>query len=505
MRAAEADLSADAVPVGRNPAAAWPAVAAVSILSLIVGLHLALVGAGQWEGDEYYNFAQLRALGPFYFWHRLLHWAPRPVSEALVYAYSWVVNTTGSPLIGAFLAILWLSLIGAALAHVSPTRFDLRRLNRARALPRFLLGAAVLASFLLGHTVAEVFYWPMGAAAYLPTLGATVYVTIAIVDGQLESSRGRAAIAIALIIAAASSEVGAMFAAAFVPALLLFDRARRSAANGCGHLPLGWAIAPFAVSVGVIALASIERAGANLALLHDSTTLHHFWPSLKAALAQNGLELFALSPDDTSPAALLSGLVVRVMMFLGFRWCLRRGDFPGVPGAHVAALIVALLIGGFGSLLAGYDLFGFFCCLRHETLRECGYVLVLLALAALGLGRPHTWLFERADWFGPAALVSAALLAFDGRGSALLATYRLYPATIAAREANWANAARPGTELTFTDRHTLLTGQLVWPAGHFTRAAATPWYISSMLGFFRKESVSIVPRSAAGTSTAGVR
>lgn len=484
-----ADLTEAAIPassVRRIGVGTLAAGGALLLMALVVALHMGLVGAGQWEGDEYYNFNQLRALGGFYFGHRLLHWAARPISEALIFAYSWVVQVSGRPLIGEFLAILWALLIGAALAHVV-------RSDRARLLPRLLLGTALLAMFLLGHTVAEVFYWPMGAAAYLPTLSGLAYVTIAVLDGRLATRPGRAGIAAALTLAAGCSELGAMIAAVFLPALLVLDRFRPRPL-GWGRLPVGWMLVPFGASLAVLAMTAHGRAASNLALVADSATLHHLWPSLRAAAIDGATEFVSIAPGDASSAGLLAGAVMRVSLFLGFRWCVRRGGFPAIPSAHLLALIVALPAASLMSLIAGYDLFGFRCCLRHDTFRGCAYVLVLLALAGLSATWRAEWFVDRAEWTGPAALVLAVLLALGDRGSALAAAWRTYPDTIEAKEATWRDAARPGAEFEFRDQPAPLTGQLAWPAGRFTRGApAAPWYVSEMIRFFGKQAVRIAP------------
>lgn len=454
------------------------------MLAAIVGLHLALVGAGQWAADEYYNFGQLRALGGLFFRHRLLHWSPRPISESLVYVYAWVVRASAQPLIGEFLAILWVLLIAAALVHVV-------RSDRAGVFARILLAVAVLAAFLLGHSVAEMFYWPMGAAAYLPSLAGMTYLTLAILDGQLSTRRGRLGIAIVLAMAAGASELGALFVAAFLPLLFLLHRFRGGPAR---HLAFWWALLPFGLSLAVLGLTTSGRWQKELAEVAASPTLHHFWPSVHAALVQGGREIVSLDGGEFGWRALLSGISVRVLLFLGFRWCLRRGGFGPVPATHLLALSLALGVACFGSLVASYDLFGGRCCQRHDTFRQCAYVLMLLALA--GLGREYRRVRVVDHWaFGPVAILAAALLAFDGRGAELIATYRMYPLSLRVRADTWRQAAKPGPEMEFREAAGPLVHQMTWPAGRFTRDPSTPWYVSGIALFFDKQVVQIAPQA----------
>jgi len=474
-----ADLSAAAAGP-RLRAAEVPAVAVTGVLTLIVVLHIGLLDAGQWSGDEYYNFGLLRTLGRTYFWHRVLHWSPRPLSEGLVYAY-WLAIRQFGPFIAPFLSLLWAMLAGATLAH-------LFRSDRAHALPRLLLGASILASFLLGHSVAEMFYWPMGAVAYLPTLAAVTYLVLALLDGRLETRGGRAGIAVALVVAAGSSELGALFVAGFLPLLLLLHRTR-----GAGRIAtLWWMLVPFGLSLAVLGLTALAKGRMDVSLIPISPTLHHFWPSLGAALTQSAREFLSLDAGASGWGALMSGAATRVLLFLGFRWCLRRGGFGPVPAAHVLALSGALVLAGLASLVAGYDLFGFPCCPRHDTFRQCAYVLVLLALAGLRIDPSRAGVLDHPA-VGPGALLVATLLAFDGRGAELVAAYRMYPLTEQARAETWQNGARPGPEMEFRDATGPMMRFIVWPTGRFTRDPKSPWPVWGIATFFDKQVVRIAP------------
>ena len=477
-------------------AGSLPAIGVAGALAVVIALHLGLVDAGQWSGDEYFNFSDLRLAGPSYFMHRLLTWSPRPFSEALVFAYYLAVRATWNPLIGPFLLIFWAMLIGCTLAHVF-------RSDRTRILPRLLLGVAVLTSFLLGHPVAEMFYWPMGAAAYLPCLAGISYFVVAVLDGRLAGVGGRRASAVALTLAAGSAELGALFVAGLVP-LLVLDRLRR-------RMPLPWwTLVPFGLSIWVVVTAALGR-GHELGLVANSPTLHHLWPSAKAAAARNGLEFVRLGPPAVGWGALLLGVSVRILTFSGFRWCLRRGGFGPAPASHLWALVLALFAACFVSTVAIYDRYGVLCCERQGTFRECAYVLMVLALAGLGqrISRPAFL-----DWTaaGPAALLLAALLALPGRAADLVASYRMYPCTLQARAETWRDAARPSHEMLFSDQSSPLVRSILWPAGRFTRdpnlpwgkpwyardphlrlPSTTPWYIWGLLSFFAKDAIRIAP------------
>lgn len=469
------DKSARAVRAGR-----LPALAITCILAGVVAVHGGLVDVGQWGGDEYLFFFELRELGSMYFWARLLHWSARPFSEALLCVYYWLITAAGRPLIGPFLSGLWILCIGGSLAHIF-------RAGRIAIVPRLLLGTAVMAAFLLGHRVSEMFYWPMGAVAYLPTLASVTYLTFALLDWRHCGRRERIGIVVALLLAAGTSELGALFVAGFVPLSVLLHWLRR----GDERSPiLWWTLVPFLLALAVVGMTGLGRAQANVGRISDGPILHHLWPSIGAALIQMCREFLSLDAGVSGWRAVSSGALARILLFLGFRWCLRRGNFAPVPATYLLALSIAFIATCFASLVMSHDLYGDLCCQRLDTFRQCAYVLVLLAMAALGLDRRPAGVLDRAI-IGPAALLAASALAFDGRGAELLATYRLYSAAEQARVATWRNAAGTAPDMEFRDDTGPLTRHIVWPAGRFVIEPSTPWYVLGVGRFFDKQTVTI--------------
>jgi len=80
---------------------------AALLLTGVIVLYLGLIGLGQWQADEYDNFARLRTRGWHFFFDRL-HWSPRPISELILMMYGWTVNQVHQPLIAPFLGLLWI-------------------------------------------------------------------------------------------------------------------------------------------------------------------------------------------------------------------------------------------------------------------------------------------------------------------------------------------------------------------------------------------------------------
>ncbi len=481
---------------------ALPVLAAACLSALLLA-HAGLIGAGQWQGDEWLNFFLFRTEGTGFLLHRVLTWSPRPVSELLVFGYARAVDALHRPLVTPVLALLWGALAGCAAALIPGAARGAAR--RARG----LVVLAVLAFFLLGHQVAEMFYWPMGAAAYVGAIAALTLLVMLVLRGRHLSGGGAVLAAGAMVVAAGSAEVGAMAVGA--AALLL------GAAQAWERRP--WRAAVLVVPLGaallVLALILNGRASAGVALGTETATIHAVWPSLRAAAAQFAHETVSLDAYPDGWRGLALGGATKLALFLGLRALCRAGLAGSpTPRAHLWALAVALLAASFLSIAAALWQFGLVCCQRHDSFRQCLDVLVLLLLAALAArgtrgGRTVRDAAaagggaSRADGGrevagGSAWLLVALALVLSHRGPlerrlpSLWADYRDLPALLAARNRTWASGASTGPGMVFVEApQGLVVGETDWPEGTFSRTPAPPWYMLGILLFYDKQQVSV--------------
>ena len=158
-------------PIERVARRLLSAVSLVILLAMIA-LHLGLVDLGEWALDEFFLISSYRDKGWTAFVDRLIRWSPRPISEVLIWAYACLVNWMHKPLIGVFLGSLWLTLISAPLISFLQIRKTFFSEARGSLVFLSVFAFAPIALFLLGHSPGELFYWPVGAAAYLTTLSA---------------------------------------------------------------------------------------------------------------------------------------------------------------------------------------------------------------------------------------------------------------------------------------------------------------------------------------------
>jgi len=466
---------------GRGPVAAVAGV----VLACIVISYAGLIGMGQWQGDEYVQIPLYRQLGFHEYIDRIFGWSPRPVSELVVWLYAEAVEHDHRPHIIPFLAVLWAIVGLATIVTIRPSSY------RGVLRYRLLLSLALLAMFLVGHPISELFYWPDGSAAYLPTLAAIVVAFFLLIDRR-QATPGRAlADTAVLLVAAGSSEVGMLFvlclSAARFPALLT----RRKGRIGAW---LHWAV-PVALSFVVVAVLLSVRAGVHELPAAKTPYLHRPVASLLAAAAQTLRGVAVLTGEQAGAISLggaATGLLVRLLFFLGVRWTWRaanRGDEP-VEGAFGFAL--ACVAAAYAVLVATDYQFGLLCCERHIALRQCFYALAVAALAVGSAnGRRRV-----PNSIAPLALVFAALIPFANTGVGWLRhDYRLYRTAVATRSSNWAEGMRRDTDaMVFRNAPVgrICHGTNI-PPGKFTLGDNTPWLARGIMLFYGKRELTVRP------------
>ncbi len=437
---------------------------AAGVALAVLCLHAALLPEGHWQGDEFFCAGYAREGRLRFLWQtRITGWSPRPLSEVLYYVFCRAAAALRQPLTVPFLALLWGVLVAATLASA----------RRAAAGPRMLIGLATLCMFLLGHPVAEMFYWPAGAVAYLTTLAAATLALFLIVDGRTGGRSGALALSAALTACAASSESGAMAAAPLALGLALAPPHRR-----CAGLLLP---PPLLVTGFVFWTLAHHRLVSPEAVVH-APPLRHLMQSLRPVPR--------VLLDDIRPA-----WPSRLLFLFGVRWCWSRTAASARATRDqtlhaLAAFAAALTLAASATIAAGLFQFGVLCCQRHDTLRQGWLVLGLVALAVASTRWPARPALSR---LGPPVLAAACLLGLAPRLGAIVGDFRLMHAIGASNRANW-RAGRDPTIQAMTFRlppTAAIAGDQDIPAGRYSERAADAWYAHGMMHFFGKRSIDI--------------
>jgi hypothetical protein len=383
--------------------------------------HARLWPQGPWF-DEYYGFAAWRLWGFAGEWARLVHWAPRPFSEALLYFYWRAVQAAGAPVVSLALGCAWAILFIFHVAAAKPWRSPGR-------IARAALVLSLPALFLLSGPVEEMYFWPYGALAYVPALGAACFAVIRVAGPGLGARHGWVGLAVALAIGATSAEHGTFLAAGMAPILVAVavrgprdGRLVRLASTGL----------LMAVVAGVLVMfwnGRIAHAGETFG---DPAVAHRVWRDVGLALGQLGREF--LRPDGWSLGA---SVLVKGMVFVGGRYCLAAAWPVAPPRLPLVALLVGLAAVPFLSILGAYYNFGTLCCQQMASYRQAIFLLFVVAVAAV-------WRPVRLLEIGAPLLALAALINLHPRLVAVAAEYRLAGARAASRNTTYGTGMAPG-------------------------------------------------------------
>ncbi len=443
-----------------------------AVLIGLLAMHVALLPSGRWF-DEYFTFAYFRVWGLGGLMFRLWHWSMRPVSEAMVYGYWLLVHAAGRPLVTPVLAMAW-GVLGAMLAAA------IRPWRRPGRVARWALLLGLPLLFLLAAPVEEMWYWPLGAFAYLPALGGVCFAVLAVAGPGLRRDRDWIALAASLTLSACSAELGAFFAVILCP-LLFVDGFRRG-------LPLRWMlmIAVPLLTAGFVMICLLTgRAAIPVDTAVPGPLLRHAMASLVAA-APHVLGGIAGARDDAG--ATLRGVAARVLLGLG-AWAALRQAWPA-PVSRWQVLLVGVAMAGASllSIAGAYFQFGALCCQRHVSFRQAMDLLTVVLVAGVlprgGAGPGWTHVVLAA----PALLVAATLVGAPPRVVALLAEYRVAQAQTRAKAAMWRSGTDPATptlSMTRAIDGPLLAGYPLAP-GVYDLAHQPPWYVQGPMLFFGK-------------------
>ena len=388
------------------PAALW-IVAALAML-----LHALVLPNGKWLRDEFEILAGFREHGLGGLGARLLGWSPRPFSEALLFAYGALATMRGAPLIGLALGAAWL-------LAMAPMLLAARLVGLSPLVPILLAAAALL---LAGPS--QMWFWPAGAFAYLPTFGGIAAACLLLLR-PLGGAGRRLLLCLFLIMAATSSEVGAVAVAAIAASNLLLPAiaAREWPRGGWRPADVATWSAPLLVALGVCGILALARMGSASEAFAASPTLGSPGRSLLAAL----LEMPGMLTDPWQ----------KLLVPLGFLGLLRAA--PALPPERRLALLVtagSLLGASFATLALSFFQFGQLCCTRHESVRNG--LLALAWLLTLAAWAPRRWPASAAAtaaclWAAAGGLGASLLL----RAPSLAREMAQMPLTQEIRRANW--------------------------------------------------------------------
>jgi peptidoglycan/LPS O-acetylase OafA/YrhL len=450
---------------------------------LCLAAYAGQLALGRWQLDEYLLFTSLHSEG----WHAImprLAFSPRPFSEALLFLYGAAVLAFGSPLVVPFLAALWVGVLGCAVLaarRVLPP-------SRWRLLTAAVLAGALFAFVLATNSITELFYWPMAAAAYLPTAGSAM-VLLFLLSGPLDA-RARLGCGAALLVAAGSSEVGAALAVGFAGAAIcagVLDGRMRLVQSLRSGL---WWLLPALLGLAVLAIVAAGRAHGIRPGAEAEPWAGHIVASTELGLRAFVLDLAAMNTPDRTVS--LTALATKLLFALGFVAVWRQADPAGAaPGRWHAVLAAALGIAALFSIVAAYDHYGTLCCERQATTRSWFIDMLAIIAMAWAFARWMPWR-RRVAWLAPVLLaISLYPVLYDLHG--LRQDYAGYQWGIDARVRTWQSAAEAGTgPMEFymsPDSADMLIHGYTQPIGTYAVGPDAPELVTAIGRFFGKDVV----------------
>jgi hypothetical protein len=444
----------------------------------IIAAHSGLVNRGAWEPDEYSIIAGVRDDGISFMWDRFRSLSPRPLSEFLIFLYARSVVFAQQQIIVPALLVLWTAFLASASPALTGTRVTARR----------LLGVlAVLAFMVLGNGAFEVFYWPIGAVAYLPVLSSALFLLFLLSNEHHRAKPNGAITAMVLVAAAWSAEAGALLVLFFVGALAVTSLLRRDIPDAT---VVAWG-APVLAAALVVGLVTTDgRLMVATGIQGSDPALVHHWAASMAAAAKRAvLEFLSADAETFDPPHILIGILIKSLFFAGVHLCWLTPD-PAVRRGRrgLLPLAFAVLATAFATLVVGFWNNGTTCCQRHNLLRQdFGF----LALAALAIWMPPAFpaAGRWAAGLAPVLLTAAALLAIAPRARDIALDYRFYTEPNRARAQTWASGFSPGPDMMLWQPVPDALFNQAMPPG--TWRMGDNWWIGGVLRFFGKQSVQV--------------
>lgn len=468
------------------------AAVSLAILLAMIALHFGLVDLGEWGVDEFCVFSSYRDMGWTAFVDRLIGWSPRPISEVLIWAYACLVNWIHKPLIGVCLGLLWLTLISAPLISFLQIRRTFSEDSRRPLLFLSLFAFTPITLFLLCHDPRELFYWPVGAAAYLTTLSAITLCFFQLAFSLTEDHLGRVITSVSLIVAAGSSETGAAFAVAFSCLSLTgttVDAFRGSSSQG----KIFWHLVPALLGICVFGLLMRHRLP-NQEVVFSSAEYHSLYPSLKAALGQMFKEYLVADDQHPSTRRVLLALLLKTCIFMAIRYCWLSGGIKIRRRQLLVVFALSIITTTYFSFAASYYAFGGPTYDRHDELRQC---LIILFIATVALWSCHYRAsicgIRNLEWRAVIFVFITLISAVPGRFMALRHDYRSYSVCIQSRIRSWNSGLSDGNTMIWSSPpQGQVVGKLEIEPGMYTLKSKLPICVG-MMQFFRKERLEVRP------------
>ncbi len=449
---------------------------AVSAVALcIFALYMGLTSLGPWL-DEFYRLNDLQRYGVMNAVDRIFQWSPRPISEFAIDLYCAAVLFFKKPLVASFVIPFWLVLAGAL---IIPSR---------HAMGSFVVASTLLAMFLLGHGVSEMYYWPAGVAAYVPSLAGAALLLSMSMTGSPKGKRRRFATLLALSVAATSSEVGALFSLLYILMTMFMDR-------GNEMLRTFHFLIPLTLSLAVLWLQLSGRVASTDSAYATNPIARNIWESAEESLRY--LPYYLLKTDGLASVTMqvVVGSATKLLFVAGAYFLLSEQVDQSRSATRFMALAVAAGETACLTLFASFYGFGTPCCERHDAFRQA---MVFIAGAALAAYAAQRWPLRKPALGSTVMIVGLGGLLWQAAPK-LAHDYRNYRIYAQAQQATWLSGHANSRTMTIIQ---VLPGEIVggparivgggrFQPGTYGHSMTGDSLMDQVLDFYQKDSAVI--------------
>ena len=348
----------------------------------------------------------------------------------------------------------------------------------------------------------EVFYWPAGAVAYLPTLAAAMLLFLQVAAGRLETPKGRAVCSVCLLIAACSTEAGATFAACYaVVQFVALTAMRRRTSPQDGRSLWMWWFLPGLVSVFVLIVLRLNRYRSSEVMFGPVPNFARSTGAIvTASLREWLLEMAGLTDRYHAWSGVTSRQVALCLLAVGAGLVWGFGQRANAANRwQISGVVVAFLAAALATIFAAELHFGAECCVRHEVLRRCWIIMSFTGLGMILFSQLNPARFTKRNrqialLLGPVLLCVGAVATWHTRE--LIRAYRIYGRIYSTTEQNFRSGFdRDSSTMDFLllPDHGLILGSQVEP-GTYSLATvgehtANEYYVRDILTYFDKQTI----------------
>ncbi|MDT4844109.1 hypothetical protein FQZ97_780530 [compost metagenome] len=338
-------------------------------------------------------------------------------------------------------------------------------------------------------------YWLQAAIAYLPSVSGLILASITILTADMEERLPRVTVAVALTVAALTSEAGAFMVGAISGLFFVYSVTEQLFTQRQQTFGVVTFFIPLAATAVVMFFLAGGRLGTNAEVIGDPAIAHNVLASLKMTVSIFPLQYFLFGNNVLSGGFPGAGALTKIAFFVG-----AFAAFTCIPnrrGSVIAGAIIGIagVAAAFISMGGSIFQFGVHCCERHTTMEQ-----VYIWISIVGFAKAVAGLIQNKSDILPKisapALAIASLIPLSLLTTSLMTNYSRLPEIREKQIAVWHTGSSDAPEIIIRKFEPALITQggfTEFPAGEYQNTPDTGWYQRIIMDYFKKDKLVVVP------------